>query len=154
MFRCKIVDFFFFVLPLKIWRDFLIRHHIQKCPVCQSKMASPEDVKSLLIQGSVGGNLDGLWPAVKAKLSGERKKEKRFSWPRLRWIAGAACLLAAVIAGIWLYSLFIHEKSPSKEDLVERFQINYIRIENKPARAFLFQPHDSNMIIIWAERNS
>jgi hypothetical protein len=40
-------------------------------------------------------------------------------------------------------------KSP---DLAERFQINYIKIDNKPARAFLFQLQESNMIFIWAEK--
>ena len=34
------------------------------------------------------------------------------------------------------------------------FRINYIRIENKPAQAYIFQPQDSHMIIVWAQKNS
>jgi len=40
-----------------------------------------------------------------------------------------------------------------EEDITSPFQIKYIRIYDKPARTYLFQLQDSNMIIIWAEKN-
>lgn len=154
MLRCKIFDFFFFVFPLKSWQDFLIRRHFQKCPVCQEKLTSMEEAKSFLIQESEVESLEVSWPAIRGKLSEEKRKDKHVFWPRLKWIAGAATLCAAIVIGIWLYLVYTPDKGPSEEDLGERFQINYIKIGDKPARAFLFYPHDSNMIIVWAEKNT
>jgi len=154
MFRCKIIHFLFNVFPLKAWQSFLIRQHIQKCPDCQKELASMEEVRSLLIQESEGGSFEGEWLAIRGKLREEKRKEKHLFWPRLRWIGGVAGLLAVVAIGIWLYFSYTPHKSLQEKDLAERFRINYIRVENKPAKAFLFHPHDSKMIIIWAEKNS
>lgn len=153
MLRCKIVDFLFFIIPLKRWRDFLIRRHFQKCPVCQDKVASSEEVKSLLINEGKVGELLELWPAVEKELKEGKRKERFPMRRRLKWAYGAASLLAAAAAVIWLYFAITPDSGPSKETLVERFQINYIKIGNKPARAYLFRPHDSKMIIVWAEKN-
>ena len=38
------------------------------------------------------------------------------------------------------------------EDLVESFQINYIRVENKPAHAYIYWPQGTEMVIVWAEK--
>ena len=153
MFRCKMINFLFKIFPLKIWQDFLIRRHIQKCTVCQSEMANVEETKPFLIQESDVEGLEGLWPSVKARLSDGKRKERLSFWPRLRWAVGVAGVLVAFVVGIWLYSIFTSEKGPSEENLVEKFQINYINVENKPARAYIFWPYDSKMIIIWAEKN-
>lgn len=154
MFRCRIIGFFFNVFPLKVWQSFLIRQHIQKCLNCQRELASIEEVRSLLIQKSEGESFEGEWLTIRAKLSEEKRKEKGLFRPRLRWIAGVAGLFAVVVIGIWIYFSYIPDKSPQEKDLAERFRINYIRVENKPAKTFLFCPHDSKMIIIWAEKNS
>lgn len=153
MFRCKVINFFFIIFPLKIWQDFLLRHHIQKCVVCQNKMTSLDETKPLLIQESEIENLEDLWPAVKAGLSEGKRKERLFFRPRLGWAAGAVGFLVALVAGIWLFSIFTTDRGPSKEILIERFQINYIRVENKPAKAYLYSLHESKMIIVWAEKN-
>jgi len=154
MLRCKLIDFLFFVFPLKVWRSFLIQHHIQKCPACHKKLASLEKIKSLLIRESDVEDPEGFWSGVKARIMEEERKEQRFFWPRLRWIVGAASLVVVIVAGIWLSLAFFQSKGPSEEILIERFQIKYIRVENRPAKAFLFQPHGSDMIIVWAEKNS
>lgn len=154
MLRCKLIDFLFFVFPLKVWRSFLIEHHIQKCPACCRKLAGLEKIRSLLIRESDVEDPEGLWPAVKARIMEKERKEQRIFWPRLRWIAGVSSLAVVIVAGIWLYLAFFQSRGPSEEILIERFQINYIRVENRPAKAFLFQPHGSDMIIVWAEKNS
>jgi len=154
MLRCKLIDFLFLVFPIKVWRSFLIQRHIQKCPACHKKLANQEEIKSLSIQEVDVEDPEGFWSALKAKISEEERKEQRLFWPRLRWVAGAASLIVVIVAGIWLYLTFFQNKGPSEEGLIERFQINYIRVENKPAKAFLFQPYGSDMIIVWAEKNS
>jgi hypothetical protein len=154
MSRCKIIHFFFNVFPLRVWQGFLIRHHIHKCPDCQRELASMEDVRSLFIREEEDVTMEDFWPALKAKFSDKKEKKQVFLWPRLRWIAGLAGVFAVVAVGVWIFFSYTPSKSPQEKDLSERFRINYIKVENKPAKTFLFQPHDSKMIIIWAEKNS
>ncbi len=156
MFRCKVIDFLIKTFPLKVWQDFLIRHHIQKCPVCQAQLASVEEAKPFLIQEDEVGSTDRLGFAIKARLS-EKRGEKRIAHrprPRMRWAwtAGIAALIAAAVLGVWLYTILTPVKVPGDEDLVERFQINYIRVENKPAHAYVYWPQGTEMIIVWAEK--
>ncbi|UCC39605.1 MAG: hypothetical protein JSV96_17800 [Candidatus Aminicenantes bacterium] len=156
MLRCRIIGFFFNVFPLKVWQSFLIRRHLQKCPECQRELASIAEVRSLLTQESEGESLEGEWLAIRGKLSGGKRKERDLFSPRLRWAAGVASLFVVAVAviGSWLYFSYTPGKSPQEKDLGERFRINYIRVDDKPAKTFLFRPHDSKMIIIWAEKNS
>ncbi|MBC8359272.1 MAG: hypothetical protein H8E54_10075 [Candidatus Aminicenantes bacterium] len=153
MFKCRIIDFFFFIFPLKRWRDFLIRHHVQKCSVCQEKLAGVEDVKSFLFQESDVGDMVEIWPVVKEELEEEKSREQRAVKPRLRWAVGLASLFVAAVVVVGLYFTLSSKKGPSMGDLQERFQINYISIENKPAKTYIYRPGDSNMIIVWAEKN-
>lgn len=155
MFRCKVIDFLFKSVPLKIWQDFLIRYHIEKCPACQEKFASVEEANLFLIQESEAGELEGLWPAIRERLTERGLKDRGLYRPRLRWAwaAAAAGMVAALILGFWLYSIFKPGKAPEEESLVERFQIKYIRVENKPAHAYVFWPQGSEMVIVWAEKN-
>jgi hypothetical protein len=151
MIKCKVINFLFSFIPLKRWQDFLLSHHIQRCPLCQKKMASLEEVRSLFIPEGDMESVPGLWPEVRMRL-GEGKVKKSFGLRRLAWIAGAAILLAAVAASVWLF--IIPGRNASSERLVERFQINYIRVGSGPARAYVFKPYDSNMIFVWAERET
>lgn len=152
MFRCRMVNFFATIFPFKIWQDFLLQKHIQNCPACQENLASLEETKSLLILGEDVGGLEDLWPKVNAQLTKQKRKERFFQVPRWAWAVGAACLLIAIVLGLWFYQLAPPGKTP-EEDIISPFQIRYIRIYDEPARTYLFQPQDSNMIIIWAEKN-
>ncbi len=157
MFRCKVIDFAIKVFQSKVWQDFLIRHHIQKCPVCQARLASVEEAKPFLIQEGEVGSTERLWPAIKARLHEKRGKRRIVHLPRPRmrwaWIVGIASLIAVVVLGVWLYTILTTAGVPGDEDLVERFQINYIRVENKPANAFVYWPKGTEMVIVWAEKN-
>ena len=154
MSRCKITHFLFNIFPLKMWQGLLIRRHIQKCPNCQEELTDMEEVRSLFIKEDGAENTEDFWSALKVKLSAKKEKKRIFLRPRYHWIAGVAGLFAVVVIGIWLFFFYSPDKNPQEKNLAERFRINYIRIENKPAKAFLFHPHDSKMIIIWAEKNS
>jgi len=153
MFRCKAIKLFFFIIPSGRWRDLLIRRHIQKCPFCQIGLANVEEVKLFQVQEDEVGELEGLWPAVRARLSEVQREERRFKKRGLRWAFAAACLLLIAALGIWIYRGITFRKSPLENNWVERFKINYIRIEEKPASVFIFQPKDSDMVIVWAEKS-
>ena len=156
MFRCKMIVFLVRAFPMKSWQDFLIRLHIQKCPACQAQLASAEEARLFLIQEGEVGSTGRLWPAIKARLSDRKELERIVLRPRPRrrwaWTAGIAALVVAVVLGIWLYTVLIPVKTPGDEDLVERFQINYIRVENKPVHTYVYWPKGTEMVIIWAEK--
>ena len=156
MFRCKVINFLIKAFPLKAWQDFLIRRHIQKCPACQARLADDEEVRSFLIQENEVESTERLGFAVKARLS-EKSGEKRIvrlPRPRMRraWTAGMAASVAASVLGFWLYTVLTPVKVPGDEDLKESFQINYIRVENKPAHAYIYWPQGTEMVIVWAEK--
>jgi hypothetical protein len=149
--RCKIVHFLFHKMPLKLWQDFLIRAHIQRCENCLSRLASAEEVKTLLVQGSEVKEFRDLWPAVKAGIA--KKEPLRFTQAgrRWRWGLAAAGLAAVVLIGILTFRVLGPGGSPENKG-EGRFQINHIRVQDAPASPFLFQSKGSDMILIWAEK--
>ncbi len=154
MYKCKIIDFLFTFIPIKHWQGFLIRRHIQKCPSCLIKLADAEEVRSLLVQESELEGMEGLWPAVKAKLSESREEARIPLGRQWKWVYASAFLALALAGLIWLYFVFIPGKGPSEEPLAGQFQIEYIEIENEPAQAYVFRPHDSNTFFVWVEKKS
>ncbi len=154
MIRCKLIDFLFTVLPLKRWQGFLIRRHIQKCPDCLSRLADVEDVKPLFIQENELEDLEGMWPAVKARIDEAREEVGVTLWQRWKWGIAAAALFAAVTVLIWLFSPFSPGRGPLEEPLAGQFQIDYIEIENEPAQAYIYHPQDSNTYFVWVEKKS
>jgi hypothetical protein len=147
------VNFLFSIFPFKIWQDFLLQKHIQDCPDCQKNLTSLEETKSLLIQEEEVVGLEDLWSKVDIQITKEKRKGKLFRLPRWGWAVGAACLLIAIVFGIWFYQLAPSGKTP-EEEITSPLQIKYIRIYGQPARTYLFHPQDSNMIIVWAEKNT
>jgi hypothetical protein len=154
MYRCKIIDFLFTFIPIKHWQGFLIRRHIQKCPSCLMKLVDAEEVRPLLVQEIELEGMEGLWPAVKAKLRESREEAKIPLGRRWKWVYASAFLTVVLAGLIWLYFVFIPGKGPSEEPLAGQFQIDYIEIENEPAQAYVFRPHDSNTFFVWVEKKS
>jgi len=154
MFRCKLIDFLFTVLPIKRWQGFLIRRHIQKCPVCLSRLADVKEVRPVLIQESELENLESMWPAVKARIDEGREEVRVPLGHRWKWVYAVAVLFVAVAVWLWLFSPFSPGRGPSEEPLAGQFQIDYIEIENEPAQAYIFHPQDSNTYFVWVEKKS
>jgi hypothetical protein len=157
MLRCQIIDFLYAILPLKITRDFLLRRHIEKCPFCQAKLAGREAAKSLMLTENDISVQPSLWPQVKARLmtpKEDRLKEKQLrGQKRWRWAAAAAGLLIVGVTSFWLFKDFRPEKMRTGKEAAERFRINYIRVEDQPAQAYLYQPSESDLIIIWIQKS-
>ena len=102
---CRTVERLYAALPLRPFRDWLIRTHMDRCPRCQERLLSREEARSLLVRPGQTGDAAALWrriseeagrpaPAPKAKGSGGR----------LAWQWAAASAMAAVLAltGFWL----------------------------------------------------
>jgi hypothetical protein len=151
------VDLFFGLFPIRIWRDFLIGLHIGKCPRCQSRLVSREEARALLVRaGDLSGVEENLWPGIRSEL--EPAKPVRPP-ARIRpgrkwgWAWGAAAVLAAA-AGLWLLrSSRTPDLSLSNMTGPDRFEIEYVRIGGETANAYVYQPQNSDMVLVWAGKN-
>jgi hypothetical protein len=153
MSRCKIFEFAFSLVPLKKWQDFLIRFHMEKCSICQKTLISREDVQGITIQENQCGDSDSQWDGFEEKVRETRSDKQQVLSPRWSWAYGMAVVLVLGAAAIWFVSSPQFRKNRIEDSLNGHFRINYMRIENKPAQAYLFQPQDSHMIIVWAQKN-
>lgn len=156
MFSCQIIKFLFSFTPFKALKGYLVSHHLENCPSCQKELASREEARSFFIELNEVQESESLWPAVQGRIEAAKTKEsvrQPFLRPGWRWAVAAASLIVAAMVGVLIYRTFIPARIQEHE-LSETFQINYLKIENEPAQAFIFQPKDSDLIIIWAEKIS
>lgn len=153
MFRCKISQFLLSILPFKSWQDFLIRSHIQGCEGCLGRIASREEVKALIVQESDVADFPDLWPAVKSGITRKEPVKKAGLFLNRRWAYAAAACVALFLAGFLLISIFTRNGIPVDQEGEARFQINSIRVGDEPATPYLYQPKDSGMILVWAEKS-
>jgi len=157
MLRCRFIDLFYTILPLKIWRDFLIRSHIERCSYCQAELASREAAGSLLMTENEVSLEASLWPQVKAGLVSFKDDRAQavplLAQKRWRWAAATAGLFIAGLASFWLLKGYRTEDMANGGKSPDRFRINYIKIEDKPAQAYLYQPGESDLIIIWVQKS-
>jgi len=153
MSNCKIAEFLFAVFPLKKWQDFLIRHHMQDCPQCQEKLAQRDVILDLLIGEEHFTDTEALWAGFKSKLKEEKRKDRQIRSPRWKWAYGVVAAFV-IVAGIVVVSNISRLTDGEGEEMSKaHFRINYIRIEGKPAQAYLFKPQGTDMIIVWAQKN-
>jgi hypothetical protein len=153
MLWCKINQFLLSILPFRPWQDFLIRSHIRGCENCMGRMASREEVKALIIQESDVADFNDLWPAVKSGTTLEEPRKKTGSFLNRGWAYAAAGGVAVFLAGFLLVTVITRNGTLVDQEGEARFQINSIRVGDEPATPFLYQPKDSGMILVWAEKN-
>jgi len=162
----KLMDLFYRLTPFPSWKAGLLRGHIERCPECERRLASREEARRVLVQVRDVGDLDRLWPAISDRIRGIRPSLEadlgpardgavplRAGW---RFAAAAAGLALAVLLTFALVRFF---RSPSisgggiAQGETDQVQIHYVRIDNEPARTFIFKPYDSDVVIVWAGRN-
>ncbi len=151
MSRCKFFGYAFTLLPLKKWQDFLIRSHMERCPECQKTLVSREDVQGITIQEKHCVDTESLWDGFEKKVRETKRSRPHVFGPR--WAYGIAAVLVIVAATIWFVLSPQFQKAQIEESFDTRFRINYLKVANKPAQAYVFQPQDSHMILVWAQKN-
>jgi len=154
MFRCSVFNFIVKVIPIKPWQDFLIRRHLGGCRHCREGLITSEEAEILLEMAFPESSRKDFWPAVKHAHHEPVAEKKRFLWPRWRWAMGAAGLAAAVLAVLWIGFFSPSHDIPSPGISDEGFQIKYIKVGDEPADTFVFQTQDSDMIIVWAQKET
>ena len=153
MFWCKVYNFLISIFPFNSWKDFLIRSHIQKCDGCMSQMASREEARTLIIQESDVENFRDLWPSIKTGVTEKRPEKKTMYSIDRRWVFAAASVVAVFLAGYLLFTTLSQNGIFLDQEGEARFKINSIRVGDEPATPFLYQPKDSDMILVWAEKS-
>jgi hypothetical protein len=164
MSHSSFIDLVYRVLPFHAWKDWLLRRHIENCPGCRSRLVSREEARLLLVQADEVGDLGRLWPAIKQRLGGNERHGEKGGLPKSalvrKWrlaAVGLAVLLIAVAVNLLLLQTPRPEISTSAGEInaaePEQVQIHYVKIENEPAQTFIFQPRDSNILIVWASKN-
>jgi hypothetical protein len=176
--HADLVGFLFRLLPFVAWKDALLHGHIENCPACLGRLASREEARSVLIHSEEVGIPGGFWPAIVERISGcetitapgpsagaARAPElapgpRRWAW---RWAAAVSGTALAVVLTIALVS-YLRAPAPapgiaavgaaeSVESASDQVRIHYVRIDNAPAQTFIFKPHDSDVVIVWAGKN-
>ena len=153
MLWCKINHFLLSAFPVNSWKDFLIRSHIQKCKRCKSQMASRDEVKALIIHERDVANFGDLWPAVKTGILRKKPGKKAAFTQNRRWVYAAASVVLVFLAGFLLFTVLSQNGVLTDQEGEVRFQINSIRVGDAPATPYLYQPKDSDMILVWAEKS-
>ena len=69
-----------------------------------------------------------------------------------KWGLGLAGTVTVFLAGLLIF-FRLGQRRPDQENAYpESFRIQYIKVHDQPAQSFLFQPKDSNMVFVWAEK--
>ena len=153
MLRCKIALFLFSLFPFKFWQDFLIRSHIQKCEQCMSRLASRDEAKALIVQQEDVEDFHDIWPAIKSGIVETKPGRKAdFSFHR-GWAFAVVCFVVVCLAGILIFNFLPQNRTLMDQEGESRFRINSIRVGDEPATPFVYQPKDSDMILVWAEKS-
>ena len=151
---CGWVEFLMRVLPFNLWRDYLIRSHVENCPHCQAGLLNRQEARSLMItEDDIGARIN-LWPKVRGEIQKQNPDRFPLLMMRRRWRYGLAGALLVFLVGVWLFTPLFREKGGPVEYAQKGFQIQYIKVGNRPARTFQFQPANSDMIFVWAEKES
>ena len=124
----------------------------EKCERCKSQMASREEVKASIIQESDVEDFRDLWPAIKTGVEEKQPVKKTSDSINRRWAFAAASVVVVILAGFLFFMILSQNGSILDQVGDARFQINSIRVGDEQATPFLYQPKDSDMILVWAEK--
>lgn len=155
MSSCKVVSFLYRLVPVRLWRAFLIRAHFEGCPHCQQELASAAEARSLFVQESDLNLACPLWGDIARSLAArdDEAAEKSGVLPgrRLgRWAWAAAGIVLVLLAGYWAWKGFRPDGRSPMPTAPVRFELEYVRVGGQPADAYVYQPQGSDIIIVWA----
>jgi hypothetical protein len=152
MIRCKIINFLFRVFPVRAFQGFLIKNHFEKCPDCQNSLAKREEARLFLVKEEQTSEMVNLWPGIREKLcEGSGEKFRTPFIQKWKWALSAAVLAVCILTGLWYLNRSGSTKLAFQQDLDQPFQINYLKVGEKPAGAYVYESQDSEMMFVWAE---
>jgi hypothetical protein len=143
------VQLFIRLLPFGSGLSSRLRRHLERCPECLGRMADVREARAATVSKNDLGRLEDYWPRLALGLQHPEKREHsglKLSWA---WALGAAGLMALAIIG-----LFFRVPPPNEEPLSSgvKLRINYVRMYEQPAQAFIFHTQDANSTFVWVEK--
>jgi hypothetical protein len=155
MVSCKVVNALYAAVPSRLFRDFLIRIHVERCGRCQARLVSRTEAAALFVKSGDAGAVEELWRRIERRTGpGMAVPKEKPAGLRWEWAAGAATLLLAAAASFWLLrGVQTEAVRTGFSGPADRFEISHINVGGAPAQAFIYQPQGSDMIIVWAGKN-
>lgn len=149
---CRLFRWLFAVLPLPALRARLIARHLESCPACASRLAEDEALRRLLPPPAWLAEAPDLWPGIAAGIrrleAGSPRRPAAF--PRLRWA------VVGTLAAMLLLPLLYMLRRPAPRVVHTRpasFALLSATIDGQPATPYVFQAPDSDLVIVWLEKN-
>jgi hypothetical protein len=149
---CRTVELLYEAVPLRLFRDWLIRAHMDKCPACQSRLLSLDEARGLLVAPGQVGDAGTLWRRIAAAAG----RADDHGAPRpvpsgiaLKWASAAVVALAVTLTGFWLLR---EAGRPGHDAAAARFEIAYVNVGGAPAQTFVYQPQGSDTVFVWAQK--
>jgi len=156
MASCRTVEFLYRAVPLRAFRDHLIRTHMEECPRCRAGLASLEEARGLFVRVEDAGSVDGLWERIADQAVRRAPAPDRpvaGVAPGLRWATAAAMALVIAVTGFWFLDQ-VQKAGPEAGSVAgdANFRLEYVNIGGAPAQTFVFQPNGSDTVFVWAQR--
>jgi len=152
---CKWVRFGYKVLPLSGWRAFLLERHLDRCPICQSRILDDETIRAMGIKASTLQAELPLWPVPTVR---HKPQTLHLGW---RYAFGLSLITAMVWVAVEVARFapspasaapkgWIQEVEESDESRV--FAVLTAKIGAEPARSVIFKPRQPGLTIVWFEK--
>jgi hypothetical protein len=154
---CKMVDVIYAALPIRPLRAFLIRSHMESCPLCQARLLSRAEAGKLFVASDRAGMPEALRERISSQAGRGTPVPEAPPAPAgagWRWATAAATAAVVAVTGFWL--LREVEKpgfGPGFAGAADRFQIDYVNVGGAPAQTFVYQPRGTDTVFVWAIKN-
>jgi len=159
---CKIYKILYAVVPVRRWRNALIRRHFEGCPECAGEYEVSWELGQTLRPSWIEKS-SSLWPQVRhliemgEKSPAPRPKSRSLLFRAPRWALGAIGAAAILIAALG-YFVFVanpHKtvkleasKSDVRMEASPRVLVISVALKGKPAKSFIYQTPKASFIWI------
>lgn len=163
--KCNTYKRLYKLFPIIRWRAFLLDRHVSRCPLCLEEFAGEDQIDSIgITPGTVEIALKkegvDLWSRVEERLIEVENKHdihstarRKIVPPKRAWgwaLAGTAALVLAILIPIAI------QQDPGGRESIEaqdkKITINFVTVENRPAKTIYFQPENKDRLIVWIKK--
>jgi hypothetical protein len=155
---CKLIRFFYLLIPVNGFRALLIQAHISACSVCKNEWGMDLSGQEALTKPEWIAREHNLWPQIQKRIqAGEREKtrsmirEKTTLFPRWQWALASGLVLIVLIGISFVLDIGLFRKTSKAEVssvlINPRVDIIYAEIHGKRAKPFIYQTQEN--LFIW-----